>query len=472
MSEKTLQKKDWTQIILLLVMVAVLLAVHAGLQPDFGDDTVYRNILKNRTLWNLLIERYQTWSSRVIIEAVMIPFSTWDAWGWRIADSFMMIVLVWIVTDLFGMPVDVFTEISIDVSVSKRKSQILFFLMLCLVPVAVWSNAGWITTTINYLWAMTLGLVAMRPLKHWFMEEKCARWEYVVCPLCLLYAGNMEQMAAILFGVYAVCGGWILYRKKKAKPFYFVQVVLILVSLLFILTAPGNALRSEQETANYLPYFGALGFLEKVWMGFLETGHYYLAAGDQKENYVFGFWAVILLLAVADRIKGETTLQNKKEKVVAFLTAAVAPLFFWGIAMLGHQLLSTGKITHGRNGLGVLIQNRYLPEESYFPEILVYAQTLVYLVVFLSVIVTLVFLWKGTLELWLQLLILGAGFLSKLIMGFSPTVYASGDRTAIFCTIALLIVALRNLSGLQHKWAKCIAGVYALICIVLNFQGM
>ena len=171
MREKTLQKKDRTQLLLLTMMLAVLLVVHAAIQPDFGDDTVYRNILQNRSLWDFLKERYHIWSSRVLIEAVMIPFSAWNVWAWRIADSLMAVVLVWITTDLFGVFVD------------KWKAQLLFFLTLCIVPAAVWSNAGWITTTVNYLWAMALGLVAMRPLKHWFRGEKCARFEYVVCPL-------------------------------------------------------------------------------------------------------------------------------------------------------------------------------------------------------------------------------------------------------------------------------------------------
>ena len=35
--------------------------------------------------------------------------------------------------------------------------------------------------------------------------------------------------------------------------------------------------------------------------------------------------------------------------------------------------------------------------------------------------------------------------MSRVIVGFSPTLYASGDRTAIYCSAAILIVTLRNL---------------------------
>lgn len=39
----------------------------------------------------------------------------------------------------------------------------------------------------------------------------------------------------------------------------------------------------------------------------------------------------------------------------------------------------------------------------------------------------------------------GGILLSRVSLGFSPTVYASGARTALYCSIAMLIVCLRNL---------------------------
>ena len=460
MKEKTIQQRKALQYIVPLLLLAVLLIIHMGIQSDFGDDMVYRDVLKTRSLGEFLQRRYAGWSSRVLIEAIMVPFAGWNIWAWRIADSLMMAVFLWTVADLFGT------------SSGKTGSQVAFFVMCLTVPIAVWNNAGWVTTTINYLWALTLGLVALRPLKHWFTGEACRPWEYVVCTLCLIYAANMEQMAAILLGAYLVCGGYLLGKKRKLPLFYWVELTGIMASLAFILTAPGNAIRLEQETEKFLPYFGELNPAQKLWMGFLDTGNYYLAGGERTDNFVFGFFAGILLLVVLDScIRGSAKDKSRAKKCGMILVAAVAPAFFWGIGRLGYWLLASGKLTRGRNGIGVLIQNRFLPGESYFSTGLVCFQTICYLAVLLAVIVTVVWLWRGSTELWLQLLILAAGLASRLIMGFSPTVYASGDRTAIFCTVALLIVALRNVRLLQSRGIKWVALSYTLLCVGSNLAA-
>ena len=57
-------------------MFLVLLLAHALIRADFGDDLAYQNILDNQSMFDFLRERYYTWSSRVLIEAVMLLFVT------------------------------------------------------------------------------------------------------------------------------------------------------------------------------------------------------------------------------------------------------------------------------------------------------------------------------------------------------------------------------------------------------------
>ena len=216
----------------------LLLLAHALIRPDFGDDVTYAGIWGKQPLFAFLQERYLKWSSRVVIEAVMLPLTAVSPWVWRILDVLMLLLLVWITADLFG------TE-------KKLQAQILFFAMLWTVPFFSLSSAGWITTTVNYLWTLTLGLVALRPLKHWLKGEKCPPAEYIVCPLCVLYGANMEQMGAVLLGAYLVMGLYLLAEKRKLSPFYFVQLGLVVLSLLFILWAPGNGERTISETERF-----------------------------------------------------------------------------------------------------------------------------------------------------------------------------------------------------------------------------
>ena len=178
------------------------------------------------------------WSSRVVIEAVMLPLTAVSPWVWRILDVLMLLLLVWITADLFG------TE-------KKLQAQILFFAMLWTVPFFSLSSAGWITTTVNYLWTSDPGSCGLAALEAWLKGEKCPPAEYIVCPLCVLYGANMEQMGAVLLGAYLVMGLYLLAEKRKLSPFYFVQLGLVVLSLLFILWAPGNGERTISETERF-----------------------------------------------------------------------------------------------------------------------------------------------------------------------------------------------------------------------------
>ena len=55
------------------------------------------------------------------------------------------------------------------------------------------------------------------------------------------------------------------------------------------------------------------------------------------------------------------------------------------------------------------------------------------------------FLHGKSKETLLELAVLGIGLMSRFGMGFSPSVYASGSRTALYSSVAVLVVCLRNL---------------------------
>lgn len=433
---KQADRKKW---VVLAGMFLLQLLAHALIRADFGDDLAYKNILANQTLFDFLRERYHTWSSRVLIEAIMLLFVTGNVWWWKLADSLMIVLLLWVVSELFGG----------ESGQEKMRAQILMFCMIWIVPFFSLSSAGWVTTTINYLWPLTLGLVAMLPLRHWIQEEKIPVWEYAVCPVCALYGANMEQMGAILLGSYMVFGGYLLWKRKKLSPFYFLQLLLIAGSLVFILTAPGNACRTEAEMQRFFPEFAALTPGQKLWMGFLDTTQYYLAAGDGQKSYVFGLFSVVLWLTAL------LTFSGRKERrgVFGLLLSLIPVVFYWGIGQTGNFLLNSGLLTRGRNGIGVLAQNRQIPGMSYFSGGLVVFQTLCYLIVLAAVAGTVFYVWGVSEEALLELVILAAGFLSRLVVGFSPTIYASGDRTALFCTAAILIVTLRNMQKI-YVWVN------------------
>lgn len=454
--------KTCCQLVLMGMFVLILAAVQGCITPDFRDDLAYMRVWQNQSLLEFLEDRYEGWSSRLIIEAVMMLMVK-HVLVWRILNIAMILLLVWAAADLFGIG-------------NRLRAQLIFFAEIWTVPFTSLCNAGWITTTVNYLWVLALGILAMRPVKHSLRDEKCPKWEYVVCPLCVLYAANMEQMGAVLLGVYLVFGAYLLYQ-RRLQPLFIVQLLLIVVSLLFILSVPGNAVRILTETERHFPAYADMNVGEKLWMGFLESGNYYIAGGYQNLCCVFGCLSGVLFFSyaakqgrVCRKAEGGSSIQGSKGgsfgRAGRYLAAMFPFVSHLCCAYLFPYLLWDANISRGRNLLWALSANRYIPSQSDGVPVMIVIQTCFYLAVLVCV-GCLVFLIHGRSgETLFQLLVLGAGVASRMLMSFSPTIYASGDRTALFCSAAILIVILRNLQlsldrGVPWRWKICLGGCLA-----------
>ena len=446
-------KKRTVQLTQMGVFFGILLIVHAFISPTFGDDVVNAGIYGNQPLLSYLVSRYHEWSSRVFIEAAMMLLVVAPVWIWRVLNAFMVIWLVWNVADLFGSSG---TE-------GKLQAQRIFFVLLWLVPIESLGSAGVIATTVNYLWPLTTGIVAMRPLKHFILSQDCRPWEYVLCPLCAVYAANMEQMAAILLGTYLALGIFLWTRQKKLSLLYFIMLLIVAGSLCFILTAPGNGQRIIEETERYFPEFTSLAVYQKLGMGFLETVNYFVAPDYNRVNSTFAVLTGILFVEIVRR-------QRKGIALLKVLIALCPLAFYWMLGRLGKHLLYQNYLTRGLNVIGLFGENKELSGFGKYSVPLVAMQAAVYLLLLVCVALTIFFIHGKSEETLLQLLILLAGILSRVIVGFSPTVYVSGDRTALFASAALLIVSLRNIQIFWRrepkvKW-KAFFGLYLTVNIV------
>lgn len=420
------------QILLMALFLVILTVAQIMIHPGFEDDLIFAGYWERRPHLEFLKLRYRTWTSRVIIEAGLMALAAANPLIWRILNIAVILLLVWITADLFG------TE-------NKLQSQIFFFIIIWLIPLGSLYSAGWITTTVNYLWCLTLGLVAMRPIKHWLLGERIPGWEYVICPLCMLYAANIEQMCAILLGVYAVFGIYSGIRYKKTKTvtlpgIFYIQLLLVLAQLCLICGAPGNRNRMLYETSRFFPEFTQMHAGEKLLMGFLENAHYYIAGGHGQVCYLLACLCGVLFLCLM------TQSAMPAHRKLLKISIALCPLAAYWLCAHGFRFLLYGlNVPRGRNLLSALAENRQIAGQGNFSTAMVGIQTLIYLAVLTCVALTIYFLHGASGETALELLVLTAGFLSRVIMGFSPTIYASGDRTALFCSMAMLILILRNL---------------------------
>lgn len=466
LKKNRIQGQKIQEILILTVFFMILLAIHLFIEADFGDDLHYASEWGKEPLRVFLRDRYDWWSSRVVIEAAMLPLTAAPVWVWKLLNIGMVLLLILNSADLFAAG-------------RKVQAQVFAFAGLWMVPLLTINGAGWITTTTNYLWVLSLGLVALRPLKHWLCGEKFARWEYLICPLCTIYAANMEQMGAILCGAYLVCGIYLLLRDRKLPFFYLVQLFLAMGMLYYILSSPGNGWRNLHEIEQYFPEFESLSLWDKLHMGFLETGQYYLTGGDKRGCFVFALLSGTLFASAlqkmaksGNRAEGICPAERKRLAGWCGLLAALVPVaFYWGVGHLGSYLLSRGAFPRGGHIVGVLCGNHSLPGLGEYPAGLVALQTAVYLFVLLCTALTVWFVHGKSEETLLEWTVLAAGFTSRVIIGFSPTIYVSGERTALFCSAAFLIVAFRNIQIFWDKTADWRGNAAMSVHVALLMAG-
>lgn len=390
---------------------------------QFGDDVVFSAALDEMSLAEFLNKRYFTWSSRVIIETFLVFIASWSPWIWKILNGIVIIILIDAVSKTFGLN-------------EKYQNRILFFCLLLTIPVSSLNSAGWITTTMNYLWPLSFGMVVIASLRQIIIGNLKISGFLVSLP-AIIYAANMEQMAALLLGAYFVSGVYMLATKKQIHWMYFVQLIFIIFSLCFILLCPGNAQRTIIETEKYFPVFEELTVIQKLGMGFLVNARHYIAEAGRPLFLVLN---TTLLIGVI--------IKNKKNPLRWVI--ACFPILSILLLEALKALSLAGLWNKGLRLLEVIWNNNSIAAASIFKKEFILIQMLYYLVVLLCVIVSIYWIHGRSFETLLQLTIIAAGFMSRFMIGFSPTIYASGDRTALFTSVALLIIVMRNIQVMKY----------------------
>lgn len=56
-----------------------------------GDDNYFMTCLNNRTLGEFYVKRWNTWSSRLVIETVVVMVLKQPLWLWKVLDFFVSV---------------------------------------------------------------------------------------------------------------------------------------------------------------------------------------------------------------------------------------------------------------------------------------------------------------------------------------------------------------------------------------------
>lgn len=363
------------------------------------------------TIPEFVKDRYSNWSSRVIIEFVLCSVLKTSKYLWILIQSLMAVLACYSLSKLF-------------VKDNKEKNNFILMAMILIYPYYTMHQTGWASTSINYLWPLATGLFALIPIRKIWEGEKIKWWQYPLYTISLVFAANQEQAGALLLGFYLIFTVIMLFRKdKKAKFFMFVQTIIAIASIIFILTCPGNAIRQEEELYRFKGY-EMLSFIEKFVLGFTSTFGNIIST----QNTPYVLLTSLMTLYV---------FLNYKER----LYRIVASIPLLSILLLGPFMpilsgmfpyLSVFEELVTKRDILLTVENCNNIYNA-FPVIFAFGN-------FICIGTTLLLIFKN-LKNNVAILIFLAGLASRIILAFSPTVFVSKTRTMIFFDFAMIAIS-------------------------------
>lgn len=431
----------------LWIFAAVQIVFHLLMREPEGSDAFwfFRHQLDAYSLKDYLLARYENWTSRLLIEGVLVYVSR-SMTLWKVLDWAAWVFLAWGMIRLFPK--------------EKRETAawaVVGFLLIY--PMKDLRTAGWIATGVNYTWTLSLCVFSLGGAAKALREEKEPLAMWALYALAAVYAANMEQVSAILAA--ACLGAGVCCGIKKTK-FRICGIVWILffisaAEMLFILRCPGNAARNAAEIADRLPGFASYGFLDKLNLGFMETMHHLVASG----NLIFLCYAGVLAFL---------TFSATKSPAYRFAAAVPVVLNVCMVAFYGMLKIYFPKFfTLMKKSDPVHGGNYHLPEN--------YAPAFLYLVTIGCVLLSLTAVCSTYFELFGQIAFAALALATRVVMGFTPTIFVSQERTYFYLYMILgmcgtyLLAGHEGLfkgSGKRSEAVRLAGMLLTAFCIVIN----
>lgn len=404
-------KKIW--MLLTAYAILTILFHFTYVKVGSGDDMYFMTCLDHRSLGAFLEKRWNTWSSRLIIETVVVLVLKQAVWVWKALDVLVSVCLAYL---LFGM---------LFHKKEAGKGSLLCGLLLILYDFREMSFAGYMTTTIFYWWVLAAGMLTFLPLYFSYRGEKRSPFLEILGILSGFFAANQEQMAIIFLCVGLYFLGVYWYEKRRPPLYLYLILAIAGICLWMVYAAPGNEVRKISNIDFWFPNYGEFSFLQKGllgWYGVLRTLF-------EDCNWLFFGFSGVLALALWKKSK------NWLERFVGSIPLlANAALFACLQISKFYDAGPVNKVVHAFD----------------FDQPIVYYQgtlpwklrllMLVYTIVCLCVLVSIYLLWGKTKKCCHLIAVLVIGTISKMSMGMSPTVWASSERTSIFLLFSFVVI--------------------------------
>ena len=417
-----------------LILFILTFVIRLIVGKAFGDDTWFSSVLnENVNIFSFLIDRYMTWSSRLVNEFFLITI-TRVPFLWKMLDSLLTVLGAYSLAKLFN-------------NCQHKSFNWVVCALIMSLPIYVYLSCGFMSTTIGYFWVMYIGLFTLIPLRKIYLNEKIRTYEYPFYILALLFSSCHEQMCFVFLVTYLTF--FIIKLGKDRKPhwFHIVGLSIITIFLAFILACPGDKIRLEKETTAWYPSFNEISIFEKIERAYSATMFEFAL----KPNFIYLLFIAALAICLF--------LSSKKIywKLISLIPIVISLVF---IILIGVNTKFNANLMFKFRDFDT---NLF---ENFIPKWLVDVFSLLSVG---AIIVSLFNLFKDKRKVYLCLGILLVGGATRMMMAFSPTIYVSGSRTYIFMFFAFIAAIAMLVQEIKSEKVKFIYQYFLIFIAILSF---
>lgn len=457
-----LEKKwEWKKVhitVLLALLYAGCLLVLSFINYSDGDDAFFLEYCGRMGFFEYLQWRYETWTGRMASEGMMHIFFNLDLWVWRIVNAGMLVALPVALVALKKRVVPGEKETTENGRIlADLIMAILVYLLLDIK--AFGYSAIWITGSMNYLWPMVCGIVALCVVANVMFDVANVHvpaWKFVAASMCALIATmSSEQMGAVLLAFELICIVEKIWKKKTVSAGIIALTTVTVGAFLVSSLSPGNELRIVAAIEHNMPQFEALSFGERFFI-FVQ----WLVSSFANENAVFliAIWLVGMMLLLVklreEKTTGKELVRTKLYMIIAGVFLAVAILGKCGVTIVNDMGINLAELTG-------LVEQVPLAADLSVTQWMALAWWI------LALAFTLFFLWEVSNGSVLILLTYLGAIASEVILIISPTIYSSGERVFFLAGLMLLFIVMILYEALPKGKVRVVY-VGALICIGLG----
>lgn len=380
--------------------------IHRNVALVDGDDIVYKQAFNNISILEWCKNFYMRWGGRVPLQFLDIIFLNLPLILWKVCNSILYVLI----------PVYIYRFVCLFKEKITDQQSFLVNTCICvslmLIPDSVVNySITWITGSFNYLWPTTMLFLGIYPFIADVVGKKVKKIDMILAWIGVFLACYAEQTAAVFICMTVFCCVYTFYKKRKISITHITLFIFGVINAVIQYAAPGNMVRYDAELLKWYQNFDMYNFFDKVLLGVVHC---------LKNVFIPGFPLFILLLAFL----GILTLKKDHSNQLCYLALCIFTILVKKIVMEMND--------------GVIWQIH---------------STKILLSIAVLIFWMLLFAWNimnclsESVDSTIAALFFLAVFASGIVMGMSPTVFASGERVFLISYILLILVIAFLISG-------------------------